>query len=253
MNQDKFSRETVLSVRRWTAKLFSFTLTRPANFRFSAGQFARIGLDIPTANIFRAYSIVSSPFDEVLEFFSIVVPDGAFSSQLQHLSAGDSLLLEKIPYGFLTLARFQHPAPKDLWLLATGTGLAPFLSILQDFTTWQNYRHIVLAYSVSVKEDLAYTDEIQQIVNNFGRENTRFIFLPIITQDPNAPLNQRFPVLIANGQLEAAAGLSFDSDSSHLMLCGNPAMVADTRHTLMVRGLKMNRKGEGHIAVENYW
>lgn len=253
MSQDKISRETVLSVHRWTAKLFSFTLTRSASFRFSAGQFARIGLDTPAANIFRAYSIVSSPFDEVLEFFSIVVPDGAFSSQLQYLKAGDTLLLDKTPYGFLTLARFQQPAPKDLWLLATGTGLAPFLSILQDFKTWQDYRHIVLAYSVSVTQDLAYIDKIQQIVADFGHPNTRFIFLPLITQDPNAPLNQRFPVLIANGQLEAAAGLKFDNTSSHIMLCGNPAMVADTRHALMNRGLKMNRKGEGHIAVENYW
>ena len=161
MSEEKFSRETVLSVRRWCDTLFSFTLTRPAHFRFSAGQFARLGIEVVAADgtverVFRAYSVVSSPFAETLEFFSIVVPDGAFTSRLQHLQVGDTLLLEKIAYGFLTLARFQQPAPHDLWLLATGTGLAPFLSILQDFAPWQQYRDIVLAYSVrSAAEGIA--------------------------------------------------------------------------------------------------
>lgn len=253
MNEDKYTRETVLSVRRWSANLFSFTLTRPAHFRFSAGQFARIGIVVEDEKIFRAYSVVSSPFAEELEFFSIVVPDGAFTSRLQYLKAGDNLLLEKIPYGFLTLSRYQQPLPYDLWLLATGTGLAPFLSMLQDFEPWQKYQHIILAYSVRSREELAYVKEIEQIAATFGDGGASFKFLPIITRGEQTVLNQRLPRLIENGQLEAHAQLKLNPASSHVMLCGNPQMVEDTRNALKAHGLTMNRRGEGNIAVENYW
>src|SRR5690606_13240243 len=160
---DNIQKVTVLSKTTWTPNLFSFTVSRPDNFKFTAGQFVRLGVnpsqlkyykqlsavtdydedddeelnEALNEDIFRAYSIVSSPFDEVLEFFSIVIPDGAFTSQLQHLEVGDELLLNTMPFGFLTLARYQKPLPKDLWLLATGTGLAPFLSMLQDLKTWE--------------------------------------------------------------------------------------------------------------------
>jgi ferredoxin/flavodoxin---NADP+ reductase len=142
MSIEKFSLEKVLSVHRWTNTLFSFTMTRPAHFKFTAGQFARIGIKVGDELVVRAYSVVSSPFDETLEFFSIVVPEGAFTSNLQHLKVDDEIYLEKIPYGFLTLARYQLPLPKDLWLLGTGTGLAPFISMLQDFETWSKYESI---------------------------------------------------------------------------------------------------------------
>ena len=253
MSFEKFSLEKVLSVHRWTNNLFSFTMTRPAHFKFTAGQFARIGLKVGDELVVRAYSVVSSPFDETLEFFSIVVPDGAFTSNLQHLNVGDELYLEKIPYGFLTLARYQLPAPKDLWLLGTGTGLAPFLSMLQDFETWQKYQNIHLVYSVRTEAELAYVERIQEIADTFGEGHTGFKFIPIITRDPNAALHERLPVLIENGALEAAAGLQFNIDSTHVMLCGNPQMVDDTKAALKARGLIMNRRGEGNIAVENYW
>lgn len=253
MIDDKFSLETVLSVQRWSHSLFSFTMTRPAHFRFTAGQFARIGIEINGERVIRAYSIVSSPFADILEFFSIVVPDGAFTSQLQHLKVGDQLLLEKIPYGFLTLTRYQKPLPQDLWLLATGTGLAPFLSMLQDFEPWQQYQHIVLAYSVRTADELAYVDEIQHIVQSFAEDGASFKFIPVITRDAQAALHQRLPVLIENGMLEQQAGLLLSAETSHVMLCGNPQMVEDTRNALKARGLSMNRRGEGNIAVENYW
>lgn len=252
-NDEKYSRETVLSVKRWSDSLFSFTLTRPAHFKFSAGQFARIGIEVGDEQVFRAYSVVSSPFAEELEFFSIVVPDGAFTSRLQYLKPGDHLLLEKIPYGFLTLARYQQPLPKDLWLLATGTGLAPFLSMLQDFEPWQNYQHIILAYSVRHRDELAYEAEIKQIAASFGEGGASFKFLPIITRGEQTGLNKRLPVLIDSGELELHAQLTFNPDTSHVMLCGNPQMVDDTRNALKAIGLTMNRRGEGNIAVENYW
>lgn len=253
MSIEKFSLEKVLSVHRWTNTLFSFTMTRPAHFKFTAGQFARIGLKVGDELVVRAYSIVSSPFDETLEFFSIVVPDGAFTSNLQHLSVGDELYLEKIPYGFLTLARYQLPLPKDLWLLGTGTGLAPFISMLQDFETWSKYEKINLVYSVRTASELAYAERIAEIAEMFGEGHTGFKFIPIVTRDPHALLHERLPVLIANGELEQVAQLSLNPETSHVMLCGNPQMVDDTKDALKARGLTMNRRGEGNIAVENYW
>jgi ferredoxin--NADP+ reductase len=253
MSIEKFSVEKVLSVHRWTPTLFSFTMTRPAHFKFTAGQFARIGLKVGEELVVRAYSVVSSPFDETLEFFSIVVPDGAFTSNLQHLKVGDELYLEKIPYGYLTLARYQQPLPHDLWLLATGTGLAPFLSMLQDFDTWSKYKKINLVYSVRTAAELAYVDRIQEIAETFGEGHNGFKFIPIITRDPSAPLHDRLPILIENSELEKSAGIELNPATSHVMLCGNPQMVDDTKEALKRRGLTMNRRGEGNIAVENYW
>ena len=253
MSIEKFSLEKVLSVHRWTDTLFSFTMTRPSHFKFTAGQFARIGLKVGDDLVVRAYSVVSSPFDETLEFFSIVVPDGAFTSNLQHLQVGDELYLEKIPYGFLTLTRYQLPLPQDLWLLATGTGLAPFISMLQDFDTWTKYQNINLVYSVRTASELAYVERIQEITESFGEGHRGFKFIPIITRDPNAILHDRLPTLIENGDLEKHAGLNFNVETSHIMLCGNPQMVEDTKEALKARGLVMNRRGEGNIAVEYYW
>ncbi|ENV63621.1 hypothetical protein F949_00996 [Acinetobacter junii NIPH 182] len=253
MSIEKFTVEKVLSVHRWAHNLFSFTMTRPAHFKFTAGQFARIGLMVNGELVVRAYSVVSSPFDENLEFFSIVVPDGAFTSNLQHLEIGDELYLDKTAYGYLTLARYQLPLAHDLWLLATGTGLAPFLSMLQDFETWTKYQHIHLIYSVRSRAELAYVDRIQEIAESFGEGHTGFKFVPIITRDPNATLHDRLPVLIENGELEKVVGLSLNPATSHVMLCGNPQMVEDTKDALKQRGLSMNRRGEGNIAVENYW
>jgi ferredoxin--NADP+ reductase len=253
MSIEKFTVEKVLSVHRWAHNLFSFTMTRPAHFKFTAGQFARIGLMVNGELVVRAYSVVSSPFDENLEFFSIVVPDGAFTSNLQHLEIGDELYLDKTAYGYLTLARYQLPLAHDLWLLATGTGLAPFLSMLQDFETWTKYQHIHLIYSVRSTAELAYVDRIQEIAESFGEGHTGFKFVHIITRDPNATLHDRLPVLIENGELEKMVGLSLNPATSHVMLCGNPQMVEDTKDALKQRGLTMNRRGEGNIAVENYW
>ena len=278
---DNIQAVTVLSKTTWTPNLFSFTVSRPDSFKFTAGQFVRLGVNPSqlkyykqqraagnavaneeqneklNEDIFRAYSIVSSPFDEVLEFFSIVIPDGAFTSQLQHLEVGDELLLNTMPFGFLTLARYQKPLPKDLWLLATGTGLAPFLSMLQDLQTWEDYEHIILAYSARSIEELAYIDKIESLQEDFGSlvENpAKLIFIPIVTREPvEGALTERLPKLLLDGTLQERAGIALDIDSTHVMLCGNPDMVEDTKEALKTLGLVMNRRGEGNIAVENYW
>ena len=282
---DNIQRVTVLSKTTWTPDLFSFTVSRPDSFKFTAGQFVRLGVNpsqlqyykqsskvsvkdiadlgdetADTAlneDIFRAYSIVSSPFDEILEFFSIVIPDGAFTSQLQHLQVGDELLLNTMPFGFLTLARYQKPLPKDLWLLATGTGLAPFLSMLQDLKTWEDYEHIVLAYSARSAAELAYVEKIKSLQEDFGSlvdNPAQLIFIPIVTREPiEGALTERLPKLLLDETLQERAGIALDIDSTHIMLCGNPEMVEDTKETLKSLGLIMNRRGEGNIAVENYW
>ncbi len=273
---DNIQTVTVLSKTTWTPNLFSFTVSRPDSFKFTAGQFVRLGVnpsqlkyyqqvkasdevsnEALNEDIFRAYSIVSSPFDEVLEFFSIVIPDGAFTSQLQHLQVGDELLLNTMPFGFLTLARYQKPLPKDLWLLATGTGLAPFLSMLQDLKTWEDYEHIVLAYSARSTDELAYVEQIERLHDDFGSlvdNPAKLIFIPIVTRESvDGALSERLPKLLLEGTLQARAGIDLDVDTTHVMLCGNPDMVDDTKEALKTLGLVMNRRGEGNIAVENYW
>lgn len=273
---DNIQTVTVLSKTTWTPNLFSFTVSRPDSFKFTAGQFVRLGVnpsqlkyyqqvepsdeasdEALNEDIFRAYSIVSSPFDEVLEFFSIVIPDGAFTSQLQHLQVGDELLLNTMPFGFLTLARYQKPLPKDLWLLATGTGLAPFLSMLQDLKTWEDYEHIVLAYSARSTDELAYVEQIERLQEDFGTlvdNPAKLIFIPIVTRESvDGALSERLPKLLLEGTLQARAGIDLDVDTTHVMLCGNPDMVDDTKEALKTLGLVMNRRGEGNIAVENYW
>ena len=273
---DNIQKVTVLSKTTWTPNLFSFTVSRPDSFKFTAGQFVRLGVNPSqlkyyqqveasgdtsdaalSEDIFRAYSIVSSPFDEVLEFFSIVIPDGAFTSQLQHLQVGDELLLNTMPFGFLTLARYQKPLPKDLWLLATGTGLAPFLSMLQDLKTWEDYEHIVLAYSARSTDELAYVEQIERLQDDFGSlvdNPAKLIFIPIVTRESvDGALSERLPKLLLEGTLQARAGIALDVDTTHVMLCGNPDMVEDTKEALKTLGLVMNRRGEGNIAVENYW
>ncbi len=273
---DNIQTVTVLSKTTWTPNLFSFTVSRPDSFKFTAGQFVRLGVNpsqlkyyqqteasdktADTAlneDVFRAYSIVSSPFDEVIEFFSIVIPDGAFTSQLQHLQVCDELLLNTMPFGFLTLARYQKPLPKDLWLLATGTGLAPFLSMLQDLKTWEDYEHIVLTYSARSLDELAYVEKIESLQEDFGTlvdNPAKLIFIPIVTREPvEGALSERLPKLLLEGTLQARAGIALDIDTTHVMLCGNPDMVEDTKEALKTLGLVMNRRGEGNIAVENYW
>lgn len=266
---------TVTHVHPFTPTLFGFTVTRPTSFKFTAGQFVRLGMnpqqlahfneskaENPTFDaentIFRAYSVVSSPYDEFLAFFSVVIPDGAFTSKLQYLQAGDTLWLNPTPFGFLTLPRYQLPLPNDLWLLATGTGVAPFLSILKTLEVWEQYRKIILVYSVRTLAELAYQDDIAELKATYGdfleKQGAEFLFIPVVTRESDfVGLNQRLPVLIENGELEKVAGQALDVATSHVMLCGNPQMVDDTKEALKSKGLTMNRRGEGNIAVENYW
>ena len=279
MSDDKSIRVKVIEVTRWAPTLLSFKVTRPDGFKFTAGQFVRLGIhgkdlqyfaqnyetklitsetqDKPIdldGYVFRAYSVASSPYDEFIEFFSVVIPEGEFTSKVNHIQVGDSLLLNTTPFGYLTLARYQLPLPNDLWLLATGTGLAPFLSILKTIDVWQQYQRIILVYSARTSQELAYQAEIGSIKSIYGDNGAAFVFLPIVTREADyAGQKARIPNLIVSGKLTQLVGQKLDKERSHVMLCGNPQMVEDTKEALKSIGLTMNRRGEGNIAVENYW
>lgn len=255
-NEDKVTFQTLTEIKVWSPTLFSLRCTRDRGLRFRAGQFARLGVRKADGSVvWRAYSMVSAPHDDFLEFFSIVVPDGEFTSELSRLRVGDELLVERQPIGYLTLDRF--PDGRDLWLLGTGTGLAPFLSILQDFEAWQRFERIVLVYSARTQGELAYQQLIAELPQRdyLGEYGHKLTYLPIVTREqvPGA-LHGRVTTLIENGELERAAGLALDPAHSRLMLCGNPQMIDDTRAVLKTRGLQLSlSRRPGQVAVENYW
>ena len=257
MSSDKYTTETITDVRTWTDSLFSFRTTRDRGYRFVPGQFARLG--VPGAAegsiVWRAYSIASAAHDEHLEFFSVVVPNGQFTSRLSKLREGDPIYVERKSYGFLTTDRFE--AGRDLWMLATGTGLAPFLSILHDFNTWEQYENLVLVQSVRTERELAYEELIRGFDKSeyYAQYAQKLRYARIVTREPvPGALSDRVTKLVANGVLEANIDLKLDHDRSRIMLCGNPEMVEDSRKILVDRGFRLSRRGEpGHLATENYW
>lgn len=253
---EKFTRQTLLDVTPLTPSLFTLRTTRDPGFRFRAGQFARLGVTkADGSTVWRAYSLVSSPHDEFLEFFSIVVPGGEFTSELSRLREGDTLLIEKQATGFLTLDRFVDG--RDLWMLSTGTGVAPFLSILQDFEVWERFERVILVYSVREASELAYQELVAELMTRdyLAEYADKFLFIPVVTreQHPGA-LHGRITQLLENGELERAAGLPLTPEHSRLMLCGNPQMIDDTRKLLKQRDLNLSlSRRPGQVAVENYW
>ncbi|MEQ7921054.1 ferredoxin--NADP reductase [Xanthomonas sp. WHRI 1810A] len=253
---EKFTRQTLLGVTPLTPSLFTLRTTRDPGFRFVAGQFARLGVTkADGSTVWRAYSMVSSPHDEFLEFFSIVVPEGEFTSELSRLREGDTLMVEKQAVGYLTADRFTDG--RDLWMLATGTGVAPFLSILQDFEVWEKFERIILVYSAREGRELAYQTLIAELTQRdyLAEYADKFQFIATVTREqyPGA-LNGRITTLIENGGLEQAAGVQLTPEHSRVMICGNPQMIEDTRAALKLRGMRLNlSRKPGQIAVENYW
>ena len=253
---DKFTCQTLLEVNPLTPSLFTLRTTRDKGFRFRAGQFTKLGVTkADGSTVWRAYSVVSSPYDEFLEFFSIVVPGGEFTSELSRLKVGDTLMVERQAYGYLTLDRFIDG--RDLWLLATGTGVAPFLSILQDFEVWEKFERIVLVYSAREARELAYQDLIADLTQReyLAEYAHKLTYIPIVTREEvPGTLNGRITTLIESGELERAAGVQLSPEHSRVMLCGNPQMIDDTRKLLKERNLQLSlTRRPGQVAVENYW
>lgn len=253
---EKFTRQTLLDVQPLTANLFTLRTTRDPGFRFRAGQFARLGVTkADGSTVWRAYSMVSSPYDEFLEFFSVVVPGGEFTSELSRLGVGDTLLVDRLAFGYLTLDRFVDG--RDLWLLSTGTGVAPFLSILQDFEVWEKFERIILVYSVRETPELAYQALIAGLAERdyLAEHAHKLQFIPTVTreQQPGA-VHGRITTLIESGELERVASVALTPEHSRVMLCGNPQMIDDTRQLLKQRDMHLSlSRRPGQVAVENYW
>lgn len=234
--------ETILSVHHWNDTLFSFRTTRDQALRFVNGQFVTIGLEVEGRPRMRAYSIASANYEEHLEFFSIKVPNGPLTSLLQHLKPGDKLLVSKKPTGTLVL-RDLKPG-KRLFLFATGTGLAPFMSVIQDPETYERFEKVVLLHGVRYVSELAYADFIEQELpqNEFFGEAVRdkLIYYPTVTREPFR--NQgRVTDLVENGKLFADIGLPpLDPAVDRAMICGSPAMLDDCCKMLDARGFKIS-------------
>lgn len=233
----------VLENRHWTDTLFSLRVEAPP-LRFEAGQFVRIGIE-PT--LVRAFSFVNPPQDPVLEFYGVIVPQGPLSPRLARLRPGDPLQVATNPGGFLVLS--EVPDCETLWLLSTGTGIAPFLSVLRTETPWRRFRHVVLVHAVRYARELAYRELIGGIVSE-----RKLRYVTFVSREPAAgSLAGRIPAAIGDGRLEAAAGVKLDA-SAHVMLCGNPQMLKDATSALAERGLrKHRRRAPGHISVESFW
>ncbi|RON58115.1 ferredoxin--NADP reductase [Pseudomonas frederiksbergensis] len=253
---EKFTRQTLLDVQPLTPSLFTLRTTRDSGFRFRAGQFARLGVTkTDGSTVWRAYSMVSSPYDEFLEFFSIVVPGGEFTGELSRLEVGDTLMVERQATGYLTLDRFVDG--RDLWLLSTGTGVAPFLSILQDFEVWEKFERIILVYSAREGRELAYQELIAGLAQRdyLAEHAHKLQFIPTVTREQvPGVLSGRITTLIENGELERAAGVALTPEHSRVMICGNPQMIDDTRKLLKLRDMNLSlSRRPGQVAVENYW
>ncbi|HZM33373.1 MAG TPA: ferredoxin--NADP reductase [Burkholderiales bacterium] len=242
---------TIVENRHWTETLFSLRV-QGAPLAFQAGQFVRIALDTEAGNegsrIARPFSFVNPPDDPVLEFYGVIVPEGPLSPRLAKLSPGDRLYVASNPAGFLVLR--EVPDCHTLWLIATGTGIAPYLSILRTETPWRRFRSIVLVHAARYGKELVYQD----IVSDLSKRNL-FRYVSFVSRERHAgSLEGRIPAAIADGRLEKAAGLALDPASSHVMLCGNPQMLKEAQAALMARGMrKHRRRNPGHITVESFW
>ena len=234
----KYSSERVLSVHHWNDSLFSFKTTRDPGLRFENGQFVMIGLEVDGIPLTRAYSIVSPNYEEYLEFFSIIVPNGTLTSRLKYIQVGDELLVSKKPTGTLVIHDLK-PA-KNLYLLSTGTGLAPFISLIQDIEVYDRFEKVILVHGVRHQNELAYADFIEKVLPNnefFGNEvRDKLIYYPTVTREPFR--NQgRLTDLINSGKLFDDIGLPpLNSANDKVMICGSPQMLADTEALLDANG-----------------
>lgn len=247
-------KETVLAVHHWNDTLFSFKTTRDAGFRFRNGHFTMLGLEQGDGRpLLRAYSIASANHEEQLEFFSIKVPDGPLTSQLQKVKPGDQILINRKTTGTLVT---DHLLPgKRLWLLATGTGLAPFISIIKDPDVYEQYEQVILTHGVRYQSELAYQSLIEAELpdNEFFGDQVRqkLHYYPTVTREPFR--NQgRLTDLLVSGQLAAAFGLpAINPEEDRFMICGSPSMLKDSCAILDNMGFtEVRGHRNGHYVIE---
>ena len=248
-----FNEERVLSVHHWTDRLFSFTTTRDQSLRFSNGHFTMIGLRVDGKPLLRAYSIASPNYEDHLEFLSIKVEQGPLTSRLQHIQVGDTLIVGRKPTGTL-VADYLLPG-KRLYLLSTGTGLAPFMSIIRDPEIYERFEKIVLVHGVRIVDELAYHDLIVKHLpaHEFLGDmiGSQLLYYPTVTREAYRNVG-RIPALIESGKLFTDLNLpAIDPAEDRVMICGSPAMLADIKHLLEARGFKEgNTSTPGDFVVE---
>ena len=249
MNAQRWLQGKVVAQRRWTSTLFSLQVDADLP-PFDAGQFTKLALEIDGELVARPYSFVNAPGCTPHEFYCAIVPGGPLSPRLALLSDGDAILLAPAPAGFLVLS--EVPDADTLWLLATGTGVGPFLSILGGDVVWQRFQKVVLVYAARRVEDLAYGDWLTAIQAARGAQ---LRVVRMLSREV-APcfLQGRIPQAIDEGALERVTGVALQAATAQVMLCGNPGMVADATAALRQRGMKKHRRRDpGQITVENYW
>ncbi|HBE68965.1 MAG TPA: ferredoxin--NADP(+) reductase [Planctomycetaceae bacterium] len=244
----KWTPGTLRSKTVWAEGLFTLHVDAPEVLPFTPGQFLQLGLDIAGEEVKRPYS-VASPHSEILDFYIVEVEDGKLTPSLNRLQPGDSLKITEKAAGSFTLD--HSPPGNQLWLIATGTGLAPYIAMLRTEEPWDRYQQIVVVHGVRYQADLSYVDEMHR----YARERTgRFCYVPIVSrEDGPESLRGRITHRLEDGSLEERAGVEFNSDCCILM-CGNPDMLTDLEAQLLERGIKKHRRKEpGQIVVERYW
>ncbi|ONG43659.1 ferredoxin--NADP(+) reductase [Pseudoroseomonas deserti] len=248
-----FFTETVQHVHHWTDRLFTFRCTRDPAFRFQAGQFAMIGLMVDGKPLLRAYSMASAAYDDFFEFLSIKVPDGPLTSRLQHIQPGDQVLIGRKAVG--TLVPDSLLPGRTLWMLGTGTGLAPFMSLVKDPEVFDRFERVVLVHGVREVKELAYqdflSDEIHQHELLGELVGDKLVYYPTVTREPFR--NQgRVTDLIRAGRLEADLGLPpISTEDDRVMLCGSPEMLAEMKTILEEKGFKEGAGNRpGHYVIE---
>jgi ferredoxin--NADP+ reductase len=246
-------RERVLDVRHWTENLFSFSTSRSPTFRFQSGQFTMIGLDIEGKPLLRAYSMASAHHEDTLEFFSIKVQDGPLTSRLQHLRPGDTVLVNRKATG--TLVHGNLIAGRTLYLLGTGTGLAPFLSIIKDNDTYDRYEKVVLVHGCRQVAELAYGEFIQRELpdHEFLGDLVRgkLIYYPTVTREPFRNRGRLTDLITSNALFDDLGLPPLDREHDRVMLCGSPSMLSDLRGILDERGfVEGNHATPGHYVIE---
>ena len=248
-----FNEERVLSVHHWTDKLFTFTTTRDPALRFSNGHFTMIGLRVNGKPLLRAYSIVSANYEEHLEFLSIKVPDGPLTSRLQHIQVGDTIIVGRKPTGTL-LIDYLLPG-KRLYLLSTGTGLAPFMSIVRDPETYEKFEQIILVHGVREVDELAYHDLLVEHLPSHeflgDLVTSKLRYYPTVTRQQYKNMG-RVTELIENGKLfEDLQAPQLDPANDRVMICGSPAMLRDLKRMLEERNFKEgNTSTPGDFVIE---
>ncbi|MFG1175439.1 ferredoxin--NADP(+) reductase [Erwiniaceae bacterium CAU 1747] len=240
----------VEKVTNWTDALFSIVVTAPIA-PFTAGQYAKLSLEINGERVVRAYSFVNAPGNKNLEFYLVLVPEGKLSPLLHALKPGDEVMITQDAQGFFVVD--EIPPCDTLWMLATGTAIGPYLSILEEGKGLERFKNIVLLHAARYAKDLSYLPQMQQLQQRYNGQLQ--IQTVVSREEAEGSLTGRVPMLIASGQLEAATGLEIQAGSSHVMLCGNPEMVKDTQQLLKeTRDMRKHFKRKpGHITSEQYW